>query len=473
MINIFSGSFFIQEIITAIFIVINTLLSGFGADKSGELASKTTLYGLLATACSFSFTSTAGASDCNLFIQTPFTILFKIIIIVCAIFTVIFTGHTKHVRYKTYEYYNLILAAVFAAMMLVSAQDFTVVFVCGEILSISCFWLISYKNKKIAKETAFKYFVTSTVATGFLLAGISYIYAICGELNFSVLQLAYFPGTSTPLFNFAQILVLTGLTMKIGCLPFSNILPNICEGTTFPICAFLTTVPVAAGFGITAQICSGIFSGTPSVGRFIILLSIITIFFGYVSALGESSAKRFLTHLAIADCGFLLAALGNFSTDGIAALIFGTVCHVIAVFGAWCVAYKFFTIERSDKIGAYAGTAKNYPLQTAAFTVFLTALIGFPPTSGFWAKIFLFLSVISPDGSGIFALIPLLLLIPVGFFSYIKILKIFFEKPSFMPILKKQRGYGLIPLICAVLTTAIFLLPETLKSLANTCAAGI
>lgn len=363
------------------------------------------------------------------YIQTNFTILIKILILLGAFFTILLSQNiTKRLRHKAFEYYTLILIATFASMCLVSSNDFIPLIVALETLSVSCCLLIAFWNKYRAKEASVKFLINSSVALGFLLFGISFLYGISGELNFTLLNTHYYAQDSSILFIISSVFIISGLVFQAGCIPFQRWMPDIFQGSPYPVSAYLSVVPPIAVLAVTARIIGNLMNDAPLLQFIISFMAILTIAYGLIGLIRQTNIKRFLGYSSVAQCGFLLLAISIFTNAGISSFLYYAIILLFTNFGAWAAGITFVSCTGTDEIKDYSGLFYTRPYYTTAFTICLISLAGLPPVAGFLSKVYLFANLIRIDLSGLpFVAISVLIMI-FGIYGYINLIRIMFEK---------------------------------------------
>ena len=82
------------------------------------------------------------------------------------------------------EYYVLGLFALLGIMVLVSANSLVTLYLGVELLALSQYAMVAFdRDSGIAAESAIKYFVLGSIASGALLFGMSIIYGVTGSLE--------------------------------------------------------------------------------------------------------------------------------------------------------------------------------------------------------------------------------------------------------------------------------------------------
>jgi proton-translocating NADH-quinone oxidoreductase chain N len=395
------------------------------------------------------------------YVQTNFTLVIKFLILLGTLFSILLSqNNIKKLRYRAFEYYLILLIASFSALCLVSANNFITMFITLETLSVSCSLLIAFWNKYKNKEAGIKYLINSIISTAFLLFGISLLYGISGELNFSLLNLNYYGQDFSVLFLIAIVFITLGLTFNTNCVPFEKSTPDIYQGTPYPIGAFLSVVPKIATFGILARIIGNIMLDMPILQIILSFIAILTILYGFIGAINQKNIKCLFAYSSIAHSGFMLLALSIFTPVGVAAFIYYAVIYLFMSFGIWAAGITFVACTHSDIIKDYTGIFYVRPYYTSAFVVCLMALAGLPPTAGFLSKVFLFSSLMRLDMSGL----------PV----YVNLIRVMFDKTKIPAImLSEQMNTKVVLYFCMVMTLITCFFSNQIIWLAEFASLGI
>ena len=248
---------FLPELVLCVFILFNTMISVF-AGKTAYRISR--WVGVLGIACTLFSTLFVQPYTFNGFFSSfqsnGFTLFCKILILVSA-FLVVFMSQAvvKTRREKAFEFFTMIMISVLGGMCMISANDFLILFVSMEILTISSCILIAFAKGSQAKKSSIMYLITASIASAIFLFGVSYLYGFSGLINFNEIMNFYNENYPTISFSFALILITFGLLFKIGAVPFHNWVADVFDGTSYPIAAFLSVIPKIAGFAVLIKFC--------------------------------------------------------------------------------------------------------------------------------------------------------------------------------------------------------------------------
>jgi NADH-quinone oxidoreductase subunit N len=291
-------------------------------------------------------------------------------------------------------------------MLLASANDFMVLFVALELVTISFYILVAYQHRSlVALEAGVKYLILGALSSAFLVMGIAYIFGVTGTTHFDdIMRMLYL--NPAPLYaglGFGLLLVLVGVGFKIAMVPFHIWAPDVYEGAPNSITAFLSVGSKAGGLIILMRIVLRLF-GTPNGVEvwFPVLYAgaILSLLLGNLAAIPQRNLKRLLGYSSIGHSGFILVAVigsaltlpgspnpppADLATGQIAVSVY-LVTYLLATFTAFIVLAVLHRRLAGLEIHHLAGLSQRSPLLAAAFALSLISLAGIPPMSGFIAK---------------------------------------------------------------------------------------
>jgi NADH-quinone oxidoreductase subunit N len=326
------------------------------------------------------------------------------------------------------EYPILILCSILGMMVMISSYDLIVFYVGLELQSLALYVLASFNRDQLkSSESGLKYFVLSALSSGLLLYGCSLIYGFSGSTNFNVISEAMNP-TQFGL-TFGIVFILVGLAFKISAVPFHMWAPDVYEGSPTSVTLFFAIVPKVAALTVFIR-----FLYVPFFNMFdqwqpiIIFLSIASMIFGAIAAIGQNNLKRLVAYSSIGHIGYALAGLAIGSNEGIQSSIIYISIYIVMNLALFCC---LFMLKRNDEyfetIEDLSGLSKNHPILSLSLLTILFSLAGIPPLAGFFAKFYVFKSVI--EQSMYFLAIIGLLSTVIAAFYYLRIIKvIYFDK---------------------------------------------
>jgi len=300
------------------------------------------------------------------------------------------------------EQIALMLIATIGMMVLAGARDLLVVFLGLETagLPLVALTALGAPGKRPA-EAALKFFLMGALASAVILFGMSLVYGMTGSLAFDALAPTRFRDPQPPLLLAGLGLVLVGFGFKVAAVPFHLWAPDAYAGAPAPAAAQIASGSKVAGFVILTRFwIEAAHPGSAADGAGILLVAVATasMLLGNLAAIAQQSVRRLLGYSAIAQGGYMVAALGAGGAPAAGPVLFYAVVYAVSVLGAFGVVARVETETGSDRIAAFAGLARRAPGSALAMLVFLTTLAGLPPLPGFLGKLLLFKSMLGPAG---------------------------------------------------------------------------
>jgi NADH-quinone oxidoreductase subunit N len=353
-------------------------------------------------------TSLSGNGSCGqfgtafggMFVNDALSLFFKQLFIVAAILVLFMAAEfsDKLAEGSVAEYYSLILFALAGMLFAASSNDFTMLFVSIELITITFYVLVSFQRSKIASlESGVKYLILGALSSAFMVFGIALIWGTTGELNFTKLAAVAPQFADSQIFLLGVLLVLVGLGFKIAAFPFQIWAPDVYQGAPTPTTAFLAIGSKAAGFVLLLRF---LFCAVPSVTHthafttLLIVMSGVTILYGNLCAIPQRNLKRLLGYSSIAHAGYLLLGVAALSASGQSALLYYLAGYVFTVTAAFFVITLVLRHLATEDISGLAGLNQRSPLLAATLTIAMVSLAGIPPLAGFFGKFLLLKAVI-------------------------------------------------------------------------------
>ncbi len=324
-----------------------------------------------------------------------FSVAFSALTIVSTILILLLSKeYFEKISSHVAEYYAIILFALAGIVVMVSYDNLTMLFIGIEIMSVSLYILAGIKKSDFASnEAALKYFLMGAFSTGFLLFGITLIYGASGSFSLEAIRdyVLNNPRGIDPLFYTGIMLIIVGLCFKVGAAPFHFWTPDVYEGAPTLITTFMSTVVKTAGFAAFLRLFTACFI---TIHDFwvpvLVVIAIITLCIGNITALYQQSFKRMLAFSSISHAGYLLfaiIALGAGSANSV--FIYATAYSVASIiaFGALILIQQN---TGNDSFESFNGLAAKNPFLALVLTVAMLSLAGIPLTAGFIGKFYMF-----------------------------------------------------------------------------------
>ena len=387
----------------------------------------------------------------------------KILVFIGGIFTLIISfKYLKIFKILQIEYSILILTSILGMMVMISSNDLIVFYIGLELQSLSLYVLASFNRDQLkSSEAGLKYFVLSALSSGLLLYGCSLIYGFSGTTNFDLISDSFDKAEYG--LTFGLVFILVGLAFKISAVPFHMWAPDVYEGSPTSVTLFFAIVPKLAALTVFIRFLYVPFIDMIEQWQMIIIfLSIASMVFGAIAAIGQTNLKRLVAYSSIGHMGYALAGLSTGTNQGIQSSIVYISIYLVMNLGLFSC---LFMLKRNDKyyenIEDLSGLSKNHPLLSLSFLIILFSLAGIPPLAGFFAKFYIFKIVI--EQSMYFLAIVGLLATVISTFYYLRIIKIiYFDKEKEKYDLDYSIGLKISLVLSTLLVALYFVAPSKL-----------
>ena len=387
----------------------------------------------------------------------------KILIIISTIFVLLTSSqYLKSIKIFNVEYPILILSSILGMMVMVSSNDLIVFYIGLELQSLALYVLASFNRDNIlSSESGLKYFVLSALSSGLLLYGCSLVYGFSSSTNFS--QIGFNYDQSIQGITFGMVFILVGLAFKISAVPFHMWAPDVYQGSPTSVTLFFAILPKIAALTVFIRfLYSPFLELIDQWQSIIIFLSIASMLFGAVAAIGQKNLKRLAAYSSISHMGYALAGLTTGTNQGIQSSILYISIYLVmnlALFS--CIMMLKKNNKYYESIEDLSGLSRNHPLLAFSLLIVLFSLAGIPPLAGFFAKFYIFAAVI--EQSMFFLAIVGLMATVVAAFYYLRIIKtIYFDKEVEKFDTDHNLGLKISLTITTILILIYFIYPNSL-----------
>ncbi|AAC07305.1 NADH-quinone oxidoreductase subunit N [Aquifex aeolicus] len=334
---------------------------------------------------------------------------------------------TGFVLLSSYDYFSkknsqygelpyLYLIATLGLMVMISSDNLAIIFTGLELASITMYILVGlFRREYLSKEGAFKYLVIGTTGTSMYALGSALVYASSGSMVLSPVK------EENTLFALGVILIISALALKVSAVPFHFWTPDAYEGAPTPTTAYLSTVPKIGMYFLFVKLTMYLFSAFPDWKYVVMLLAVLSMFYGNIVAYAQKSVKRLLAYSSIAHAGYFLTALTAVDKHLFSALLFYVFVYALATVGAFTV---LAILEKKEgwthHFLDFKGLKEENPVLASMLALFLFALIGIPPAAVFLGKLGIFFGLVKTDMFALGILFAIASLISAGY--YLKVI---------------------------------------------------
>jgi len=446
-----------------------TLLLGVFLKNSYKLITNITyLIIIILLLIIFNSFTMSGSLFSNSFVSNSFINFFKILILLGTLFVMLITqSFIKEMKINYFEYPLLLLFSVLGMFFMISSNDLMSFYLGLELQSLALYILASIDRDNLkSNESGIKYFVLSALSSGLLLYGCSLLYGFTGTTNFEEINLKIELENTGAVF--AMVFILVGLAFKISAVPFHMWTPDVYQGSPSSVTSFFAVVPKVAGIAILIRFVQIPFEQLIDQWKnILVFMSLASMILGAVAAIGQTNIKRLIAYSSIGHIGYALAGISTGTVMGYNSSITYISIYVIMNLGVFgCIFLMKKDGKYCEDIKDLAGISKQNPLLAISFLIIMFSLAGIPPLAGFFAKFYIFLSVIE-NGMYTLAIVGLLSTV-ISAFYYLRIIKIIYFDEIKNPF-DKIKNLGItstVFLSCSILVL-FFLYPSILNNIVD------
>ncbi|WP_151446887.1 NADH-quinone oxidoreductase subunit NuoN [Lacisediminimonas profundi] len=335
------------------------------------------------------------------------------------------------------EFYVLALFSLLGQMVMISGNNFLIIYLGLELMSLSLYALVALRrNHSVSTEAAMKYFVLGAMASGFLLYGISMLYGATGSLDLGEVARAAASGAvNRTVMVFGVVFVVAGLGFKLVAAPFHMWAPDVYQGAPTSVTLLIAGAPKLAAFAICMRLLvEGLWSLAVDWQQMLTVLAVLSLAVGNITAIVQTNIKRMLAYSTISQTGFMLLGLlaGVFSGSNAASAasaysgsLFYTLTYVLTTLGTFGVV---MLLSRSgfeaENIDDFKGLNQRSPWFAAVMMILMLSLAGVPPMVGFYAKLAVLQSVLA-TGQVWLAVVSVLFSL-IGAYYYLRVIKVMY-----------------------------------------------
>jgi len=358
---------------------------------------------------------------------------------------------------KGTEFFILLFSSLLGMYFMISSGDFLMFYLGLELSTLPVAALAAYETStRKSSEAGIKLILSSALASGVSLFGISMLYATSGSIYFNdIIQMI----TSMDLTILGMILFFAGLAFKISLVPFHFWTADVYEGAPISVASYLSVISKGAAVFILMILLFTVLKPLMHVwDNMIYVIAVLTMFIGNLFALRQQNMKRFLAFSSIAQAGFILLGLIAGTQLGTATIVYFVLIYVFSNLAAFGVVQAISLQTGKENIDDYEGLYRTNPNLSLVMMLALFSLAGIPPVAGFFGKFFLFTAAAS---EGYYFLVFLAVVnVTISLYYYLLIVRAMFLRKSENPIpFFKNKIYmrlGLLITVIGILALGLY-----------------
>jgi NADH-quinone oxidoreductase subunit N len=371
------------------------------------------------------------------------------------------------------EFFTLLLGATLGMSLMASTTNLLMIFMAVEMASLPSYALAGFrKTHRVGAEASLKYVLFGAATSAVMVYGLSILYGLYGTLQIEELGHAMLASHGSALLAVAIFGLIVGIGFKISAVPFHFWCPDVFEGASIDVSAFLSVASKGAALVLLLRVLTVLaasigYHDAPgvsltSIAILIGILGSVTATVGNTAAFVQTNIKRLLAYSSIAHAGYMLCALtlivkidagatnatGNSAAQ---AILLYLAVYLFMNLGAFTVAALIYMQTGSEKIEDYAALGRRSPIMAVCMAAFMFSLVGLPPFAGFVAKLNI-MYILGNAGGWWWALVAVIGVNTIlSLYYYLRVIKVMFLNPSDAPALSPNLLGGAIAGVCALM----------------------
>ncbi len=384
-----------------------------------------TLFTIFIASLSLLFIPDKSSIANNTFINSLFTKYIKLFILILAFLVVyVSSNYLKKNQLNVFEFPVLLLFSILGMLVMVSANDLIVLYISIELQSLSLYVLVALRRGSIkGSEAALKYFILGSIASAVILYGSSMIYSVVGSINYEMIKQFSDQSSNNLIFSLGLVLIISGIAFKLSAAPFHMWTPDVYEGAPSSVTTLLVTLPKLAALTVLVNLLlDPFYKQSLTWVPIIIIISVLSMAIGSISALKQDNLKRLFAFSTIANIGYVMIGLACVNEEAVKASFLYMFIYTLATLGI----FSFIMILRREDRQLFtvldiSGLSTSKPLLAFSVAILLLSLAGIPPFGGFFGKLFIFTAAI--EAGYLYLAIAGVIFSVISAFYYLKLIK--------------------------------------------------
>ena len=321
---------------------------------------------------------------------------------------------------KVTFFYTVFLLQVTGLLGIVVTGDMFNLYVFLEIASLAGYALIAI-GEDGAPFASFRYVVMGTIGACFYLLGVGYLYIMTGSLNMADLTHLLPNLYHSKVIMVAFVFFIVGVAIKMALFPLHAWLPDAYTHAPSAVSALLAPLMTKVGVYVLIRILFTVFRPEFPIKMLhatdiMAWFGTFAILFGGIMALSQTDFKRMLCYIIVAEIGYMVGGIGMANATAIKGAIFHIINDMFMAACLFLIAGIVMHETGGHDISDFTGMFRRMPFTAAIFTIGALAVIGVPPTCGFFSKWYLLLGGIQARHWGFVMALLLCTLINVALF---------------------------------------------------------
>jgi len=259
-----------------------------------------------------------------------------------------------------------------------------------EVIIIASFVLMTLGGRKTQLEGALKYMSMNILASVFFLTGIGILYGITGSLNMADLSIRIHNVENRSLVGVTAVFFMLGFGIKSAVFPLYFWLPSSYHTPPSAVAATFGGLLTKVGIYAMLRVHSLIFVPDEFTKNLLMIIAVLTVLTGSFGALNKLNVRRLFSYLIVCHIGFMVGGIAMFTKVALMGTVFYLIHDIMVKTNMFLIAGVIMQLRGVMSMEKLGGLYKEYPKISLLIALVLFSLVGIPPLSGFWPKVYLF-----------------------------------------------------------------------------------
>ena len=299
----------------------------------------------------------------------------------------------REIPEREVPFYSVMLIMLSGLTGIAMTGDLFNLYVFLEISSLSGYGLMAIGHRK-AVVSAYRYLLIGTVGASFYLIGIGYLYVLTGSLNMADVAGRIAELDANPALIVSVAFIFVGVGLKMALFPMHLWLPDAYTYASSTATAIIAPVMTKVSAYVLIRMLFFIYdtelvTEKLPVTAVLTWLGLLGVVVGSIMAIAQTDAKRMLAYSSVAQVAYIAIGVGLANPLALIGAMLHILNHAAMKCCLFLVTGHVALQTHSTRISAYTGLGRKMPWTFFAFTVSALAMVGIPPTNGFFSKWYL------------------------------------------------------------------------------------
>lgn len=317
--------------------------------------------------------------------STTLVLLTSIVALAVSLFSAVGVGRAR-MLYGYFPIFHFLIMGLNGAFL---TGDIFNMYVWFEVVIISSFVLLTLGGRKAQLEGAVKYMALNILASTFFLTGVGILYGITGTLNMADLSGKIPLVENQTIVNLTAIFFVIGFGIKSAVFPLYFWLPSSYHTPPSAVAAVFGGLLTKLGLYAMFRIFTLVFEPSDFMKTMFVVIAVLTILTGALGAIIKTNIRRLFSYLIVCHIGFVIGGLGLYTQAAIIGAIFYLIHDIVVKANLFLISGLIRQLRGTMDMERLGGIYDEYPKLSLLMAIVLFSLVGIPPLSGFWPKIYL------------------------------------------------------------------------------------